>query len=189
MRQVRVQHISSVVVTHLCHASQRCVAAKPPAAPHRSMTLTDTDALTKRQISRREGSAPLKVTGRLKRALDLMVWERLTDNKAAVEAGLTISALRMALQRPHVAAYYKAQREVLRQREAPANIHRLLEIRDAANNMPAVQAIKVLEQLGDEANGRAAATVAAPGLVVVINTGGSEQSISAKVVPHDADEQ
>lgn len=134
------------------------------------MTDTAIEPLTKRQIGRRERSKPGRVTGRLKRALDLMVWERRTDNEAAIEAGLTISALRMALQRPHVAAYYKNQRQVLREREAPANIHRLIEIRDAANNMPAVQAIKTLEQLGDEQVGRSAAA-ATPGLVVVINSG------------------
>jgi hypothetical protein len=32
---------------------------------------------------------------------------------------------------------------------APKNIHRLRQIRDAADNMPAVNAIKVLEQIGD----------------------------------------
>jgi hypothetical protein len=84
-----------------------------------------------------------------------MVWgngERryLPDNEAAAIAGLNVLSIRNALHKPHVLAYYKQQREVLRARESPANIHRLCEIRDAANNLPAVNAIRALEQLGDE---------------------------------------
>lgn len=96
-----------------------------------------------------------RIGGRLKQALDLMVWgngERhyLPDNEAAAIAGLNVLSIRNALQKPHVLAYYKQQREVLRARESPANIHRLCQIRDAADNMPAVNAIKALELIGDE---------------------------------------
>jgi hypothetical protein len=84
-----------------------------------------------------------------------MVWgdgERryLPDNEAAAIAGLNVISIRNALTKPHVLAYYREQREVLRARESPANIHRLCEIRDAADNMPAVNAIRALEQIGDE---------------------------------------
>ena len=100
-----------------------------------------------------------RIGGRLKQALDLMVWgdgERryLPDNEAAAMAGLNVISIRNALHKPHVLAYYKAQREVLRARESPANIHRLCQIRDAANNLPAVNAIRALEQLGDEQTNR-----------------------------------
>ena len=125
---------------------------------------------------RRNGlQTPVKVKGRLKVALDLMVWgdgERhyLPDNEAAVKAGINVIAIRLALQRPHVLAYYKQQREVLRSRESAANIHRLCEIRDAADNMPAVNAIKVLEQIGDEQLQRGTAPNHAPGVTIrVIN--------------------
>src|SRR6516162_4204625 len=96
-----------------------------------------------------------RIGGRLKQALDLMVWgdgERryLPDNEAAAIAGLNVISIRNALTKPHVLAYYREQREVLRARESPANIHRLCEIRDAADNMPAVNAIRALEQIGDE---------------------------------------
>jgi hypothetical protein len=96
-----------------------------------------------------------RIGGRLKLALDLMVWgngERryLPDNEAAAIAGLNVISIRNALHKPHVLAYYKQQREVLRARESPANIHRLCEIRDAADNMPAVNAIRALEQLGND---------------------------------------
>src|SRR5215472_83385 len=69
-----------------------------------------------------------RIGGRLKQALDLMVWgdgERryLPDNEAAAIAGLNVISIRNALHKPHVLAYYKQQREVLRSRESPANIH------------------------------------------------------------------
>ena len=90
-----------------------------------------------------------RIGGRLKQALDLMVWgdgERryFPDNEAAAIAGLNVLSIRSALHRPHVQAYYRAQCQVLRARESPACIHRLCEIRDAADNMPAVNAVKAL---------------------------------------------
>jgi hypothetical protein len=96
-----------------------------------------------------------RIGGRLKQALDLMVWgdgERryFPDNEAAAIAGLNVISIRNALHKPHVLAYYKQQREVLRARESPANIHRLIEIRDFAPNLPAIHAIRLLEQIGDE---------------------------------------
>jgi len=90
-----------------------------------------------------------RIGGRLKQALDLMVWgdgERryLPDNEAAVIAGLNVISIRNALHRSHVQAYYRAQCQVLRSRESAACIHRLCEFRDAADNMPAVNAVKAL---------------------------------------------
>ena len=100
-----------------------------------------------------------RIGGRLKQALDLMVWgdgERryLPDNEAAAIAGLNVLSIRNALHKPHVQAYYRTQCLVLRSRESAANIHRLCEIRDAENNMPAVNAIKALEMIGDEQTNR-----------------------------------
>lgn len=135
------------------------------------MTDTAIAEPTKRQIARRERSQSGRVTGRLKRTIDLIVWERRTDHQACVETGLSLSHLRMALKVPHVAAYYRAEREVLRTSEGPANIHALLEVRDQVDNqMARVQAVKALEQLGDDHVSRSAAA-ATPGLVVVINSG------------------
>jgi len=57
---------------------------------------------------------------------------------------------------------------VLRSGERPKNIHRLCEIRDAADNMPAVNAIKALEQIDAEAIGRPNAAAQTPGVVVRI---------------------
>jgi hypothetical protein len=113
-----------------------------------------------------------RIGGRLKQALDLMVWgngERryLPDNEAAAIAGLNVISIRNALHKPHVLAYYKQQREVLRSRESATNIHRLCEIRDAADNMPAVNAIRALEGM-DEAGLMRRATDTTPGISIVI---------------------
>jgi hypothetical protein len=60
----------------------------------------------------------------------------------------------------------RSRGSVLRARESPASIHRLCEIRDAANNMPAVNAIRALEQIGDEQ--RIAADSTTPGICINI---------------------
>ena len=91
-----------------------------------------------------------RIQGRLKAALDKMVWDAMDYATAAQAVHFTTAAMRKALQRPHVLAYIRNEREVLRASLSPSNIHRLREIRDAANNMPAVNAIKVLELIGDE---------------------------------------
>jgi hypothetical protein len=113
-----------------------------------------------------------RIGGRLKQALDLMVWgdgERryFPDNEAAAIAGLNVFSIRNALHRPHVQAYYRTQCQVLRARESPANIHRLCEIRDAADNMPAVNAIKTLEGLDEDLMRRNTDTPT-PGIVLRI---------------------
>src|SRR6516164_639321 len=137
---------------------------------------------------RRNVTPAKRIGGRLKQALDLMVWgdgERryLPDNEAAAKAGLNVLTIRLALQRPHVLAYYREQREVLRARERPKNIHRLCEIRDAADNMPAVNAIKALEQIDAEAIGRPNTAAQTPGVVVrIINV--TQPSTDAGKVIH-----
>jgi hypothetical protein len=132
-----------------------------------------------------------RIGGRLKQALDLMIWgdgERryLPDNEAAAKAGLNVLSIRLALQRPHVLAYYKQQREVLRARESPANIHRLCEIRDAADNMPAVNAIRALEQLGDEQTNRPSAP--SPGISIrIVNVASPPPPMDIKAPPRIID--
>ena len=112
---------------------------------------------------------PERITRKVKAALDAMVWQGLKRPEAAASAGLTDHALYCALRKPHVKAAYLAECEVLRVSGRARNIHRLNEIRDAANNMPAVNAIKALEQLGDDADGHShGATRASPGVTIVI---------------------
>jgi hypothetical protein len=119
--------------------------------------------------ARRENSKPGKVTGRLKRALDHIVYDCMTDNEAAVKTGMHVNAIRLALKRPHVRAYCREQRDVLLEREMARNIHRAVEIRDKADNMPAVQAIKLLKDWNtDDMPAGSRGSVSVPGLVVQI---------------------
>jgi len=130
--------------------------------------LTAIDPPSRRQAGRREASKPLRVTGRLKRTLDLMTWSPMTDSEACAQTGMRLPALRIALQRPHVRAYYRGQREVLREREGPANIRALVAVRDDTGNaMARVQAVKALESIGDTA-ADTAQRVQAPGIVIMI---------------------
>lgn len=150
--------------------------ANPAPLPARSPSLQTKPA------------SKLRVTPRMKQALDLMVWENKTDNEAAVETGLNLRAIRIALKQPHVRSYYRGQLEVLRERESSRNIHTLVEVRDQkSNQMARVQAVKALEQLDDAAEGRQVHN-ALPGLQIVIMQGGAAQPVTvagAMTIEHD----
>ena len=121
---------------------------------------------TYQSVAVKTRSAPQRVTGKLADAINRMVelGERYDDAGRAV--GLTARSMRKALDRPHVIAFLRARKQVFREAASTANIKRLCEIRDAANNMPAVQAIKALEQLPDD--NVSAAKGLMPGFVVQI---------------------
>jgi hypothetical protein len=93
--------------------------------------------------------------------------------------------------RPPRGGKRRAERSlVLRTSERARNIHRLAEIRDAANNMPAVQAIKALEEMRDPAAG--AKHQPTPGLVIhVVATEAKPVTIdvspTSHVLPSDDD--
>jgi hypothetical protein len=132
-----------------------------------------------------------RIGGRLKYALDLMVWgdgERryLPDNEAAAIARLNVLSIRNALHRPHVQAYYRTQCQVLRSRESPACIHRLCEIRDAADNMPAVNAIKTLMGVDDEQTNRP--NTPTPGISIrIVQVSSPPAPIDIKAAPRIID--
>lgn len=110
----------------------------------------------------------LKLGVKLRIAIDAIVFDGLALDEAAKTAKCTTRSIRRAFEKPHVLAYLKRRREVLRSSACGSNIHRLTQIRDAADNMPAVNAIRMLEQLGDEAGMSSAAMRAAPGLTIVV---------------------
>jgi hypothetical protein len=91
-----------------------------------------------------------RVGKKLFHAIELIVFEGKELGEAAAEAGLTTYTLRQAFARPQVLAHLRERREVFRAAVSGKNILRLCQIRDAENNMPAVHAIKALEQIGDE---------------------------------------
>jgi hypothetical protein len=105
-------------------------------------------------------------TPRVKQAIELMVWQGMPFNQAAKEARLTVRAMRLALEKPNVLRYLRNQKQIFREAANGKNIVRLCQIRDAADNMPAVNAIKVLEQLDDEQTNTKQTT--SPGITINI---------------------
>jgi hypothetical protein len=91
-----------------------------------------------------------RVGKKLFHAIELIVFEGKELGEAAAEAGLTTYTLRQAFARPQVLAHLRERREVFRAAASGKNILRLCQIRDAADNMPAVNAIKTLELIGDD---------------------------------------
>jgi hypothetical protein len=111
------------------------------------------------------------VTGKLKAALDFMVWQGLKYQDAATKAGLASSSVRFALRKPHVLQHYNAELAALRTSARAHNVHRLDKIADdSKNDMAKVAAIKTMEAIADQADekrhGPGAATL--PGLQIVI---------------------
>jgi len=123
-----------------------------------------------------------QITGKLRRALDAMVWSGLPRKAAAQAAGLTEHGLYKALRKQGVRAAYLAELEVLRTSERARNIHRAVEIRDAANNMPAMDAIKWLHKEDEQAQRTSGPSM--PGFVIVLQQGDAP---AVRVIEHERD--
>lgn len=125
------------------------------------------------------------VTGKLRTALDLMVWEGKTRAEAAKEAGLADSSLRFALRKPHVLQYYNGELAALRTSLRARNVHRLDGIADkSGNDMARVAAVKALETIADQADEKQRPGAAImPGLQIVI-VGGPGSTTPPKVIGH-----
>jgi hypothetical protein len=111
------------------------------------------------------------VTGKLKTALEAMVWDNLSRKDAAAKAGLADSSLRFAFRKPHVMAFYNAELAALRNNLRAKNIHTLDGIADKSeNDMARVSAVKAIEQISDQADEKHRSPGAAqlPGLQIVI---------------------
>jgi hypothetical protein len=108
------------------------------------------------------------LTVAVRTAIDAMIFDRCTRAEACDKAGFTERALYLALEKPEVAVYWNRQLQVLRAVERASNIHRLVAIRDAADNMPAVQAVKTLEVLDAEAVARPIGSSETPFLTIRI---------------------
>jgi hypothetical protein len=122
------------------------------------------------------------VSGRLKRALDAMVWGGLPRAQAAEKANISEHGLWDALRKAHVREYYKQQLDVLRLSTHARNIHVLEEIRDSTkNHMARVQAIKALEQLCDDLP-TPGGSYQVPGLTIRI-VGATQQQPMIDVTP------
>ena len=120
------------------------------------------------------------INGKLKAALHLMVFGptegdqagiALSWTEAAKAADFHVQAMRKALERPHVQAYLRAQKQVFRASASAQNISVLVKLRDqSGNGMVQLGAVKVLEQIGDEP-GAGSVQQRAPGMVIVVVNG------------------
>jgi hypothetical protein len=97
--------------------------------------------------------------------------------------GYSARSMRKALEKPWVIAFLRQRRVVFREAAYAANILKLCELRDGADNsMAQLGAIKALEQLGenDEVQAKRAAT--GVGIVIIV---GKEQHQQAAPVTID----
>jgi hypothetical protein len=105
---------------------------------------------TRQAIEAKGRSGRNRVTGKLKIAIEAMIWEGLPRADAAAKAGMVDSSLRFALRKPHVLAHHNAELAALRTSLRARNVHRLDSIADkSGNDMARVQAVKTLEGLAD----------------------------------------
>ena len=95
-----------------------------------------------------ERSRPLQVTGRLRAAIDAMVWRGLTRDQAAEAAGIKPHSLYCAFKKSHVLAHYRGELGALRESTRARNFHRLDAIAETSgNDMAKVSAIRGMEQI------------------------------------------
>jgi hypothetical protein len=138
---------------------------------------------SRQKLAAKDRSLPGKVTGRLRTAVDLMVWQALSRKEAAAAAGMKDRSLLAGLRKRHVMNHYLRECEVLRLSGKAKRLHRLEEIAASDKNQnAAVAAIKAAEQLEEQAQTHARGVPTVPGLVLVIERG-PVQPIEKRVAP------
>src|SRR5215469_5343265 len=138
-----------------------------------SITMPNEVAFADNSKLARNKQSPLRITKRIREAVDTMVTRGVSYDQAAAEHGIATRHMRLALAKPHVMAYHQQQLKVLRGARSARNFHRLCQIADAENNMPAVNAIKALELIGDEQTNNKQTT--SPGVTIrIVNVSGTQ---------------
>lgn len=126
---------------------------------------------------------PGTVSGKLKTAIDAMAYDGADYQAAAQKAGLTTRAVRLALDRPHVKAYYEAQMQVLLTSERARNLHRAVKIRDQeVNQTAALNAAKWLHDPHDRSSIAASSRAVTPGVVVQVNVHAGARQVDETVI-------
>lgn len=93
-------------------------------------------------------SKPRRVSGRLKAALDAIVYEALEMDEAAKRVGMTTRNIRQAMQRPWVIAYIRQARALLVHELAAGNPRHLQTMRSSSpNGMVRLGAARVIEEI------------------------------------------
>jgi hypothetical protein len=130
--------------------------------------------MTDQSLTTTDKPAPASISRKVREAIDAMVWRGIHFDQAAIEVGMTVRNMRLALERPAVLSYLRRQRQVMREAASGANILALTEVRDQRDNqMARVQAVKALEQLSDTDQARGGSAPAQPGLTIQIITNSS----------------
>lgn len=167
-----------------------------PTTPNRTnprvMAALATISTDNQPINPPKEPKTLKVTGKVRIAIEAMVWQGLKRADAAQVAGLVEHSLYVALRSPHVKAHYLAECEVLRTSGRARRIHRLEAMLEQDDNKAAViNAALALDRLTDEAlTGRG--TQSLPGLQIVVIQGGTaaiqaSQPVPAITIEHSSD--
>ncbi len=116
------------------------------------------------------------IPGRIAHALKLMVDEGKPIHLAAQASGVSTYVVREAFKKPHVLEYVRKRRQMLLASVNARNIQRLAEIRDAADNMPAVNSVLALERMAGDATSTPGGSLShSPGVTIVINSGQSDE--------------
>lgn len=131
--------------------------------------------------SDRKPPARQRLSAKLTAALDAMVWDGMSFVQAARVANMNAAAMRNALERNHVQAYLRQQRQVFRECLSTRGLTRLVELSEQNDNLTAaVSATRTLLNEADQEHSSGTQRHA-PGLVVqIINT----PSVS-HVLPND----
>ncbi|MFG1222155.1 hypothetical protein [Xanthobacter wiegelii] len=118
-----------------------------------------------------ELTTPDPMTPKRRALIDGMVWRGLKLAEAAIEAGMTERNAHMCAQDPKFRAALNAEMAAFKTSQRPRNVHRLAELRDQNEAKgAAVQAIRVLEDLAQQADAAPPSDVR-PGIVVIIQRG------------------
>lgn len=110
-----------------------------------------------------------RVTGKVRTAIEAMVWQGLPRKEAAELAGLSEHGLYKALRKPPVKAFYLDECEMLRTSGRARRIHRLEAMVEQDDNKAAVvNAVLALERLGETQGNANAGHSITPGVVIQI---------------------
>lgn len=113
-------------------------------------------------------SQPGRVQGKVKAAVLAMAWEGLTFTEAARKANLSAYAMRLALERSHVQAYLRSQRQVFRSSLTDRATHRLVELSEQDTHKAAAVTATISLMNEHDQSVASGSIIRAPGLQIVI---------------------
>ena len=115
-----------------------------------------------------------QVTKLVKAVIELMVEQGTPWNEAANSLGISARTMRKALDKPHVIKYLRERKYVFREAISAANPVRLARIADQTDNhAAAVNAIRTLERMNDDAGDTTSRP--SPGFALVIVNAANSQ--------------